>query len=194
MVHIVATAFASKVFPVPGGPYRSRPERHRPSDSSSGCSRGNWIVSRISFFTSWSPPTSCQDTDGTCQERESAYQHFFLTPEQTCVVLFPVQYSVPLALSGYAARQPCAALPSHPGCGICQHPQYLSPKLCNGKNHCTCSQGSCMCSLLSHLKSSVGSLITRQQKYPRESICQDCLQLCGERTLMQTALGTHDER
>lgn len=66
MVHVVATAFASKVFPVPGGPYSNRPERHRPSDSSSGCSRGNWIVSRISFFTSWSPPTSCQDTEGIC--------------------------------------------------------------------------------------------------------------------------------
>lgn len=82
MVHVVATAFASKVFPVPGGPYSSSPERHRPSDSSSGCSKGNWIVSRISFFTSCSPPTSCQDTEGICQERENPCQHSLLSPER----------------------------------------------------------------------------------------------------------------
>lgn len=92
MAHVVATAFASKVFPVPGGPYSSRPERHRPSDSSSGCSRGNWIVSRISFFTSWSPPTSCQDTEGICQERESPCRHFFLSPEHAWAALASVGY------------------------------------------------------------------------------------------------------
>lgn len=88
MVHVVATAFASKVFPVPGGPYSSRPERHSPSDSSSGCSRGNWIVSRISFFTSCSPPTSCQDTEGICQERENLCQHLFLR----CLGSSSIQY------------------------------------------------------------------------------------------------------
>lgn len=92
MAHVVATAFASKVFPVPGGPYSSRPERHRPNDSSSGCSRGNWIVSRISFFTSWSPPTSCQDTEGICQERESTCQHFLLSPKHAWAALAPVGY------------------------------------------------------------------------------------------------------
>lgn len=49
---------------MPGGPWSRRPDRLRPRLSSSGCSRGSWMVSRISFFTSCSPPTSCQDTEG----------------------------------------------------------------------------------------------------------------------------------
>lgn len=63
-LHSVATALARRVLPVPGGPWSRRPERLRPRLSSSGCSRGSWMVSRISFFTSCSPPTSCQDTEG----------------------------------------------------------------------------------------------------------------------------------
>lgn len=105
MAHVVATAFASKVFPVPGGPYSSRPERHRPSDSSSGCSRGNWIVSRISFFTSCSPPTSCQDTEGICQEGE------------------PLSALLP---------EPWACLGS--SCPSIQYPHFSSSELCNGEN------------------------------------------------------------
>lgn len=96
MVHVVATAFASKVFPVPGGPYSSSPERHSPSDSSSGCSKGNWIVSRISFFTSWSPPTSCQDTEGICQERENPCQHLLLSPERAWAAPVPSIHISPL--------------------------------------------------------------------------------------------------
>jgi len=193
MAHVVATAFASKVFPVPGGPYSSRPERHRPSDSSSGCSRGNWIVSRISFFTSWSPPTSCQDTEGICQERESPCQHFFLSPEQACAALAPVGYqtSAPCAVScvwlhresapHYAAQT--SLLPDP------QQPRFPAPERCNGENKLHVSPGK-----LSRLQSSVAPHITSPQKYPTESIYQGCLQLCGERALLQTALGTQKGR
>lgn len=150
MAHVVATAFASKVFPVPGGPYSSRPERHRPSDSSSGCSRGNWIVSRISFFTSCSPPTSCQDTEGICQERENPCQHFFLSPERA-----------------WAALAPASSI-------------HISPLLSFAmeKTNCTNTFPSMLHSQCApHLQSSTAPPIICQQKYPRESICQGCLQL-----------------
>jgi hypothetical protein len=75
--HSVATAFAMSVFPVPGGPYRHTPyllEIHPkstlpdlfriPSAKSDGYCNGNWIVSKISFLASPSPPTSSQDTLG----------------------------------------------------------------------------------------------------------------------------------
>ena len=63
--HVVATALASSVLPVPGGPYRSTPLRFfTPSLNSSGCSSGSCTVSRISSLTAARPPTSSHDTLG----------------------------------------------------------------------------------------------------------------------------------
>lgn len=148
MAHVVATAFASKVFPVPGGPYRSRPERHRPSDSSSGCSRGNWIVSRISFFTSCSPPTSCQDTEGICQERENPCQ---------CLIPEP----------GAHLGSSCSSIHTSPLLSFAME-----------KTNCTnMSPGMLHSQSAPHLQPSTAPRIICQQKYPRENICQGCMQL-----------------
>lgn len=191
MAHVVATAFASKVFPVPGGPYSSRPERHRPSESSSGCSRGNWIVSRISFFTSWSPPTSCQDTEGIYQERESPCQHLFLSPKQAWPALAPVMISPLCHQLCLAMEEISPAIPAMGSPSI-----YIFPLLsfAMGKTNCTCPQASCAHSMPPHLQSSIAWYITCQQKYPGERICQGCLQLCGETALLQKVLGKHKVR
>src|SRR5262245_57879801 len=80
----VATALASSVLPVPGGPYSSTPvDSHLSHDidlragqhlpdrflmqlaNSSGCWRCSWMVTRISRLTDWGPPTSSHDTLGT---------------------------------------------------------------------------------------------------------------------------------
>jgi hypothetical protein len=55
-----ATAFARRVFPVPGGPWRSTPlGASTPSFSnSSGCLRGSSIISRTFCISSPSPPIS----------------------------------------------------------------------------------------------------------------------------------------
>ena len=56
----VATAFASRVLPVPGGPYRSTPfGASTPSFSNiSGCLSGSSIISLTFWISSFSPPMS----------------------------------------------------------------------------------------------------------------------------------------
>mmetsp|Transcript_5462 Transcript_5462/g.18810 ORF Transcript_5462/g.18810 Transcript_5462/m.18810 type:complete len:505 (-) Transcript_5462:206-1720(-) len=64
--HSVATAFAKRVLPVPGGPKRRTPERWRsPPEKSSLCLSGSSTVSRMAALTSSRPPISDQRTEGT---------------------------------------------------------------------------------------------------------------------------------
>mmetsp|Transcript_10455 Transcript_10455/g.26588 ORF Transcript_10455/g.26588 Transcript_10455/m.26588 type:complete len:276 (-) Transcript_10455:8-835(-) len=58
-VHSLATALASSVLPVPGGPYSSTPERcRRPPLKSARCCMGSCTVSRMARLQCSSPPTS----------------------------------------------------------------------------------------------------------------------------------------
>ncbi len=63
----LATAFASRVFPVPGGPYIRTPFAAAMSNwsNTSGYSSGHWMVSRSRSLVSSSPPTSAHVTSGT---------------------------------------------------------------------------------------------------------------------------------
>mmetsp|Transcript_26635 Transcript_26635/g.63116 ORF Transcript_26635/g.63116 Transcript_26635/m.63116 type:complete len:393 (-) Transcript_26635:1403-2581(-) len=57
--HSLATALASSVLPVPGGPYSRTPERCRsPPLNSAGCLRGSSTVSMMARLQSSRPPTS----------------------------------------------------------------------------------------------------------------------------------------
>ena len=71
-LHSVATALASKVLPVPGGPYRRMPllGAYRPLKMS-GRSDGNTIVSFRICFTSASPLISSQCTFGLLSKIDS---------------------------------------------------------------------------------------------------------------------------
>ncbi len=58
-----ATALASSVLPVPGGPYSSTPRGTRaPRRSKRAGSRRNSMISASSAFASSTPATSCQRT------------------------------------------------------------------------------------------------------------------------------------
>ena len=63
----LATAFASSVLPVPGGPYSNTPfGASMPNFSNiSGCLSGSSIISRTFWISSFSPPMSSYVTCGT---------------------------------------------------------------------------------------------------------------------------------
>lgn len=63
-LHSVQTAFASKVFPVPGGPHNNIPFLVCLFINNSGLFIGNWIVEIISSFSYSIPPMSSQFISG----------------------------------------------------------------------------------------------------------------------------------
>ena len=64
----LATAFASSVFPVPGGPWRRIPRGTGPEALEALRSRRNSTTSSSSAFASSSPATSAHETS-TCEPR-----------------------------------------------------------------------------------------------------------------------------
>lgn len=107
------------------------------------------------------------------------------------LVISPLGHQLCLAMQQVSPTLHCPAIPAVGSPSI-----HISPLLsfAVGKTNCTRPQASCACSTLPCLQSSITPHITSQQNYPGESICQGCLQLCGERALLQTALGTHEGR
>mmetsp|Transcript_18815 Transcript_18815/g.58534 ORF Transcript_18815/g.58534 Transcript_18815/m.58534 type:complete len:565 (+) Transcript_18815:64-1758(+) len=103
--HSVATAFATSVLPVPGGPYSSTPERAcRPLAKSSGCCSGSCTVSRMVDLTSSRPPTSSHFTLGTLGAPSVAFWRFlarFMAPSSPPPVVSDSE--VPLARAALAS-------------------------------------------------------------------------------------------